>query len=144
VGHRGPIRWGQFRALNRCAGYDSPLDIALLCAVVAIAACTLHAAPITLSGHVVDEDASPVGGARLTIRAAGGTAAAAIQRKQANPTGAFAIELPGPGDYRVSVEREGYYELKDYPVRLDNSQEVTLAVNTIREVFQSIDINAEP
>jgi outer membrane receptor protein involved in Fe transport len=90
----------------------------------------------------VDEDASPVGGARITVRAAGGTAA--IQQKQADPTGAFVIDLPGPGDYRIDVEREGYYELKDYPLRVDASQEVTLAVNTIREVFQSININAEP
>lgn len=101
--------------------------------------CPLYAAGIALNGRVVDENDAPVAGARITVRSGSGSWEA-----QSEPTGAFIVILPAPGDYRLTVEREGYYESKDIPVTADASREITLVVNTVREVFQSVVVNEKP
>jgi Carboxypeptidase regulatory-like domain len=93
-----------------------------------------------MKGRVVDENDAPVRAARVAVRT--GSAAAAWQA-QTDLTGAFAIALPGPGDFLVSVEREGYYALVDRAVHVEGAQEVTLAINGVREVFQSQNVNEE-
>jgi hypothetical protein len=100
----------------------------------ALAAWPLCAAGLILNGHVVDENNAPVIGAHVK---------AGSEEAQTDPDGAFHITLPAAGEYRVSVEREGYYALKDRALRVDANQEATLVINTVREVFQSQDVNEE-
>ena len=124
-----------------------------LFALFPLIALPLCAAEVTLHGRVVDENGAPVRAAVVSVRAAhasvppaAGSAVAAPAKSweaQTDPTGAFTLTLPQPGDYLVSVEREGYYALKDRAVHVETTQEVTLAINTVREVFQSENVNAE-
>jgi hypothetical protein len=100
----------------------------------------LRADEVTLQGRVVDENAAPVPAARVNARPA---ASGKSWEVQTDPTGAFTLTLPEPGDYLVSVTREGYYALKEHEVRIETSQELTLAITTVREVFQSENVNAE-
>src|SRR5439155_20211627 len=37
-----------------------------------------------------------------------------------------------------------YYELKDFSVRVEAGQEITLVMNPVREVFQSVEVKSEP
>jgi len=62
---------------------------------------------------------------------------------QTDPDGAFELTLSGPGDFLVSVDREGYYALKDRVVHVEATQELTLVINSVREVFQSENVTAE-
>ena len=125
--------------------------LAVLAAVFALASVPVCAADVTLRGRVVDENEAPVRAARVTARPAASstTTAPAISapegslEAQTDPDGAFEIMLPGPGDFLVSVEREGYYALKDRAVHVEASQEMTLVINSVREVFQSENVNAE-
>ncbi len=104
----------------------------------ALAAATLSwAAQIHLSGRVTDEHDVPVSQARVTITGAAGTPV----RVASAPNGTFAAVLPGPGDYVVDVQREGYFELRDYKLHLAEDHEVTLVLNSLREVLQSVDVN---
>ena len=115
------------------------------CACFVLAALPLLA-DVTLTGRVVDENEVPVPAAHVTVLPAPGSATAAPPKPwetQTDPTGAFRLNLPATGDYLVSVERAGYYALKGRPVRVEGTQEVTLTLNTVREVFQSADVNAE-
>ncbi|HUI56989.1 MAG TPA: TonB-dependent receptor [Bryobacteraceae bacterium] len=99
-----------------------------------------------MSGRVVDENGAPVRGARVAVRltnAAAATSMAGPWQAQTDPDGAFALSLPGTGDFLVSVEREGYYTLRDRPLHVETAPEVTLVLNSIREVFQSVDVAAE-
>jgi hypothetical protein len=100
----------------------------------------LCAATVNLTGRVVDENDAPVRAARVTVRPA---SAANSQEARTNPDGAFEFTLSEPGDFLVSVEREGYYALKDRAVHVESTQEVTLVIASVREVFQSENINAE-
>ena len=65
-------------------------------------------------------------------------------RVTADPTGAFSLLLPAPGDYIVDVQREGYFELRDHRVHLEAGHELTLVLNHLREVFQTVDVNERP
>jgi len=89
---------------------------------------------VTLHGRVVDENDAPVRDARVS---------AASSQAQTDPNGRFSLNLPAPGDYLVSVERQGYYALKDHGVHVEGSTDVTFAINSVREVFQSENVNAE-
>ena len=94
-----------------------------------------------LTGRVVDETGTPVGQARVSVRARDGGAPVAVT---SGATGAFSASLADQGDYLVSVQREGFYELRDRPVRVAAASEVTLQLTPIREVFQSVDVQATP
>jgi len=100
-----------------------------------------------LRGRVVDEKEAPVAGALIVARpASSGTGAAPAASREAHSglAGDFILTLSDAGDYLVSVQREGYYELKDRPIHVEGPQETTLVVNSVREVFQAIDVGGEP
>ena len=98
------------------------------------------AAEVRLTGRATDEHEVPVGQARITITGADGKAV----RTVAAPNGTFSLLLPGPGDYLIDVQREGYFELRNYPLRVDGDRELTLALNAQHEVLQSVDVNGTP
>jgi len=103
----------------------------------------LCGADINLRGRVVDENDAPVRDARVSVRAPG----AATSRSSDATTdsiGVFTLTLPGPGDFLVSVARQGYYAIKDRPVHVEAGQELALAMNTVREVFQSMNVADTP
>ena len=145
MGTTSPL-WG---SLPGCGGHSGRLGCRrerqgwrfVVSLLVLLLAPALLAAELTISGHVVDENEAPVGGARITVRR---TAPSGIWQTQTDADGAFHILVSGPGDYSVTVEREGYYELRDRPLRLEVSGELTLAIDTVREVFQSADVSEKP
>jgi hypothetical protein len=96
-------------------------------------------ADVSVTGRVLDENSAPVASARINVRAANGT-----WQAQTDPAGAFTLALPGPGDYLFSVEREGYYRLTDHSVHIAGPQELALTINSVREVFQSVDVHGQP
>jgi hypothetical protein len=91
-------------------------------------------AEVIFSGRVVDESDAPVQAARVHV----GDADA-----QTDPTGIFKLSLPGPGDFLLSITREGYYAVKNRPVHVEGNLEITLVINTVREVFQSENVHEE-
>lgn len=122
----------------RLQGIFAILRVLSICAPAILPAC---AADLTLQGHVVDETDAPVDAAQVTVRSVADPAV--TLNSETNPTGNFTVSLPGPGDFVVGVRRQGYYELKNQPLHVDAEQEITLVINTVREVFQSENVNAE-
>lgn len=111
----------------------------LLAGVLAIAVCAR--ASITLTGHVVDETNAGVGQARVVFRPAGSLSQ--MYAVATDPTGAFSAPLPGPGQYLASVERDGYFPLKDFAVDAGaGAPEVHLVLNHVREMFESMKVSA--
>lgn len=97
--------------------------------------------PVRLAGRVVDENNAAVAGAQVTLRGKG------LQPLQAmsDPTGAFAFQMPAPGEYLITAEREGFFRIKDRPVQvLEGATDLTLVLNTAREVFDSVEVSYSP
>jgi hypothetical protein len=81
-----------------------------------------------------------VSGARIALQ----SPAASLQNVS-DPTGAFRFDLSAPGDYSLSAEREGYFQVKDRMIQLrDGANEVTLVLNPVREQFESVRVSASP
>lgn len=118
-------RWGLSKAAWICAS-------ALVCA-------NLFAADLTLSGHVVDENDAPIRAALLTISRDG-----SVVQASTGPDGSFTLPIASRGDFVLNIERQGYYPVKDRPLHLDASQEVTFELKTVREVFQSVNVDETP
>lgn len=117
---------------------------AALVRIVLVSALTILpvcAADVALRGRVVDENEAPVRAARVVLRRVGDASLSLESRT--DPDGAFAFILPEPDDFLVSVDREGYYALKDRAVRVETDRELTLVIDTVREVFQSENVNEE-
>lgn len=99
-------------------------------------------AQVTLAGRVVDENRAPVRGALIAVRHTGSAATSA--QAETAPTGDFTVSLPEPGDYLINVERQGFYPLHERQIHVEPSNpELTLTLNTVREVFQSVDVNEQ-
>jgi len=106
-----------------------------LAAFVAVAV-SGGAGSFSFTGHVVDENDVPISRATVTF--------AGIAPVHSDAAGAFEVALPAPGDYQVSVEREGYYKLANRPVHAEPGGDLTLALSTVREVFQTVNVHDQP
>jgi hypothetical protein len=101
----------------------------------------LHAEGVTLAGHVADENGAPVKDVGISIHSA--AKPDFHVQTQTGPSGEFDAALPGPGDYLVDAERQGYYTVKDHPIHVESSEEVSLSISAVKEVFQSVDVNEQ-
>lgn len=102
---------------------------------------TVASAQVTISGKVVDSNEAPVAGARITARL--GTEAAA--EATSGPSGVFHLNVPQPGEYVVTVDRAGYFQLKNQKIEAtENTPEVTLVLNEQQEAFQSVTVGESP
>ena len=118
------------------------LWLALL-ALVSIAAWPAYA-ELLLSGRIVDENNVAVEGARVTFHLAG-TPETQVYSAVSDPTGAFSLPLPAPGQYLINITHEGFFPLHDFAVDVTPSTpEVHLILNHARELFQSVKVSATP
>src|ERR1051325_7359374 len=83
-------------------------------------------------GHVQDENNAPVPNAEVAVR---------YESRDlitySDPTGAFTLLVPRPGEYAVRVSSPGYFELRDRRVALNpGPNELTLVLNRVREASE--------
>jgi len=99
------------------------------------------AAQVAWSGRVVDQNDAPVAGARVRIR----QETRVPFEAESSPTGSFVITVPVAGSYLVTVDRAGYFQLRDQTVEIAaGGPDATLVLNVQEEVFQSIHVGAAP
>jgi hypothetical protein len=111
---------------------------------VLVACLRLAGAEVRLAGRVVDENGAAVEGAQVFLRPEAGAEAQRLQAI-ADPTGKFTLDLPAPGAYRISAQREGYFRIDSRPVSLaDGANDITLVLNLAREVFERLDVSYSP
>lgn len=93
-------------------------------------------AQVRVVGKVADENQLPVPSARISL---------GPQAALSDPAGAFSLTLPQPGDYLVTVQREGFFVLRDRPISLrPGDNHLTLLLNHLREVHESIEVTWSP
>ncbi|HLJ15185.1 MAG TPA: TonB-dependent receptor [Bryobacteraceae bacterium] len=111
-----------------------------------ILACVLCAAAaraqVQLRGEVVSDTNAPLDRASVIIESADHAVPVKVQAFT-DPTGAFVIELPRPGEYLVDVEHDGYFRLTGRHLTVSQGgNELRLTLNPLREVAQSVDVTA--
>jgi hypothetical protein len=116
-----------------------PFDRIAALLVAGLALAGQASSQVAWSGRVMDQNDAPLAGARVSIRQEARTPLEA----ESSPTGSFVITVPAPGRYLVTVDRAGYFQLRDQPVEIaDGGAETTLVLNVQEEVFQSIHVGA--
>jgi hypothetical protein len=115
-------------------------SLSLLGMVLAIP--TAANADAIISGHVVDVNDTPVAGARVIVSLEG----SGNWQAETSTDGVFHVTLPAlqPGEYLITVEHPGYYALHEHAAHLDPATPLTLVINPVREVFQSVDVHEQP
>lgn len=121
-----------FRGANVCR---------LVALATALAACA-PAAPVPLTGRVLDDNGAPVAGARIVLTPRGD--ATAPLSATTDPTGAFSVAGVSGTEYEVKAEREGYF-IVDQRVTLTDIP-VDLAITLVRRqpIMQSVDAQYSP
>jgi hypothetical protein len=98
---------------------------------------------VRLRGQVASETGVPVGGAVVSLRL--NEKPASVFSVQTDPSGAFRLVLPHPGEYLATVAREGFFRLESRPVQITESTALLqFVLNPVREVFESIEVPGEP
>ena len=92
----------------------------------------LVSAQVQFSGRVVDENDAPVANARV---------AAGDRVVYTGQAGGFRMELPAAGTVTVTVDKQGYFQFQK---AVEAGPDVTLVLNAQREVFQSVQVGAQP
>src|SRR5450759_1166922 len=111
--------------------------LSLRTGVLTLFTLALLAQDVTIRGHVVDETNAPLPGAEITLLVNGHE-----RRAFADPTGAFAIDVPAPGEYSLRVALPGYFDLRDRKVQLAlGANEVSLVLNRVRDRLESLDVS---
>lgn len=102
-------------------------------------ACTSSAAntPVELKARVIDEDGLPVGDAQVQLEAAGGQTLSAVS----DDGGYFSLLNLSPGEYKVRIEKKGYFILADQKIQLAaDSGEFAFMLNHEEEVREKVDV----
>lgn len=114
--------------------------LSLSCAILFSAACA-DAQGVAVSGRVVDENGAAVAAARIELRSANGSSAAAFS----DAAGTFHLELPAPDEYEVRAEREGFYLVHGKTGRFDEKDNLlTVTLNHQQEFSERVDVTASP
>lgn len=97
----------------------------------------LAGAAVLIQGRVIDENGVGVAGARVAM--------GAMAPAQSDLTGRFALTADHADEFMVSVEREGFFALKNQKVHLaEGENEVTLVLNHLREFVDQVDVVYSP
>src|ERR1700744_1832117 len=112
-----------------------------LVALFLAAAAAASSAELNLTGRIVDENDATVHDAPVSVHALPNAEPHWETLTASN--GAFSIALSAPGEFEITVECQGYFPLHRR-LQLDSSQDLTLSINTVREVFQSVDVTEKP
>jgi hypothetical protein len=116
-----------------------PFDRIAVLLLAGLALAGQAAAQVDWNGRVVDQNDAPVAGARVRIH----LEARAALEAESSPTGSFVITVPGPGRYLVTVDRAGYFQLRDQAAEVAaGGAETILVLNVQEEVFQSVHVGA--
>lgn len=122
------------KRLPRFSGRGLVFLVLLLLAAMEAAAQT----QIILKGRVVDDDGAPLANVRVQVRDS------TMLEAATTATGTFQVELPHAGTYTLTVQRTGYFVLKQPVTVQATGTEVVLELNPEREVFQSVKVGASP
>lgn len=112
--------------------------------IALLAAVRLIAAPIDISGKVIDENGVPVKGAHVVAVAPGVLKVPPASGVTTEATGLFRLEIPAEGLYQIRVDCEGYFEFREQSVNLDPALPLEIQMSRLKELAESVDVRYSP
>lgn len=113
----------------------------LACLVACVGGLLPLQAQVPLSGRVLSANRTPVSGARLTLRGGDGKSHQAFTQVE----GLFRIELPAAGAYQLTIERAGFYPVRNAAVEIEaGGSDADFTLEPVREVVETLEVGAAP
>jgi len=100
-----------------------------------------------VAGRVTNANDLPVAGARVAM---GDIPATRIWEAISDPSGAFLLQLPAPGQYSLKVDREGFYVVSQPRLAVPANTaeaapfELRISLESVHEIRSSIEVKGEP
>jgi hypothetical protein len=113
---------------------------AWLSAMCLLAVAATAQAQVRVSGRTMSDTSAPVAAAEVVVRTTASDAV--VARAISDASGAFALEIDATGDYRVSVERQGFYAIDHLSMTLTPGTDVVLTLFPVREHLESLDVTS--
>jgi hypothetical protein len=102
---------------------------------------------LVLKGRVTDENGLPVSGAQVKLELIGSGGANPLQARAevfsgaTDDVGVFTVKGLGPGDYKVRVEKAGFFVLEGQTLELSaDSPEFSFVLNHQQEIHEQVDV----
>jgi outer membrane receptor protein involved in Fe transport len=102
-------------------------------------AATAHA-QVRVSGRTQSDTAAPVAGASVAARTPASNDV--VARATSDAAGVFVLEIAATGEYRVSVQRQGFYAIEHQLMTLAPGTDVVLTLLPVREHLESLDVTS--
>jgi len=112
--------------------------------VLLLGACA--AAQVRVNGWVTTQNSVPVAGARIIMQDVPPTTS---WQAISDPTGFFDLRLPGPGQYSLRVDREGFYVVSRPDVTVPSAVagappfELHISLESIHEIQTAVEVKGE-
>jgi hypothetical protein len=120
------------------------LATTLLCLGLFWLPLTAWADEVQVNGRAVDENGVAVASAQVRFRIEGTPPRGDIQATT-GPTGGFSLRLPFQGRWQLTVRCHGFFPLEKQGIEIRaGPQDLHLILHRWREVYQSVQVNAEP
>ncbi|MFL6446438.1 MAG: carboxypeptidase regulatory-like domain-containing protein [Bryobacteraceae bacterium] len=100
-------------------------------------------AEVAISGRVLDDRGSPAANVQLWVGSA--SEHKILASGSTDSAGSFRLTLDGPGSYLLNASKQGFFQIENYPLAVtEASLDVLLTLTSVREAFQSLDVNGTP
>lgn len=103
--------------------------------VLALSCATAMPAEFNVAGRVADENGLAVPFAKVELSAAAGPVSAV-----SDIAGAFTLTVPGPGEYKIHVERTGFFVFNGSSILDEADNQLHLTLNHLQDFFQTVDV----
>ncbi|MBI3696501.1 MAG: carboxypeptidase regulatory-like domain-containing protein [Acidobacteria bacterium] len=95
----------------------------------------------TLTGRIIDGSGAAVVGAKVEVK---GVATGSVQTTQSREDGGYQVSFVNPGEYQVSVEKEGFRRAVREGIRLQVAERAALDFSLqLGEITQSVTVRAD-
>jgi len=117
----------------------------LLALLSACAAIPAIAGAVTVNGRVVDENGSPVAGARVGAFDPGAETSTLPQNaRTSDAAGVFHLEIPVAGKYQIRAEHEGFFLFQLPGLDLAQESQLEIHMNHLTELAESMVVRYSP
>ena len=109
--------------------------------------CAIAQAQVKVAGRITTENNSPVAGAKIALES---TSLLRTFQAVSDPTGEFLVQLPVAGDYKLTVNREGFYVVSARPVSIavptvdQPPVELHVTLQSVYEISNSVSVKGAP
>lgn len=103
--------------------------------------CAIALPQVRFNGQIISSTQQPINAARVLLKPSDGP----VLQTNSDVRGQFLFLLLRPGEYLLTVERDGFFPIRDRPLDLSRSADgALLTLEPLRELREAVEVSAAP